>query len=70
MNQKTELSLPCAGFLLGLLFVLMMEAMMCFSEISDVQRTTRRNISEDRILHNYRCENHISYKQEYPTGIT
>jgi hypothetical protein len=38
-----------------------MEA-ICSSETSvDFQRTTRRNIPVDRILHNNRCENLKSY---------
>jgi hypothetical protein len=43
------------------LSTLKMEA-ICSSETSfDFQRTTRRYISEDSILHNHRCENLKSY---------
>jgi hypothetical protein len=35
---------------------------ICSSETSvDFQRTTQRYVTEDRILHNHRCENLISY---------
>jgi hypothetical protein len=41
-----------------------MEAIF-FSETSvDTQRTKRRYITEDGTLHNHRCENLKSYKQE------
>jgi hypothetical protein len=41
-----------------------MEA-ICSSETSvDIQRTTRRYIPEDGILHNHRCEKLKSYKIE------
>jgi hypothetical protein len=34
----------------------------CFSETSiEFQRTTRRGVLEDRILHNHRCEDLQSY---------
>jgi hypothetical protein len=42
--------------LLGLFFTLKMEA-ICSSETSfDIQRSTRRYISEDSTLHNHHCE--------------
>jgi hypothetical protein len=44
---------------------LKMEAMFFLLETSVVfQRTTRRFIPEDGILHNYRCENLRSYKEQ------
>jgi hypothetical protein len=42
------------------LATLMIEA-MCSSETSGIGRATRRNISEDGILHNHRCEYLKSY---------
>jgi hypothetical protein len=53
-----------AGFLIGLLLTLKMEA-TCSSETSvDFQRTIRRYIPEDGALHNRRRENLKSYKKE------
>jgi hypothetical protein len=67
VNQKSELSLPStsAGFLIGLLFDPEERGDVFFRKKSDFQQTTRRYIPEDRI-HNYHCENLISYSKEHP----
>jgi hypothetical protein len=42
----------------------------CSSETSvDFQRTTRRYVAQDIILHNHRCENLKSYIKLYWFGI-
>jgi hypothetical protein len=45
-----------------------MEAIFSSETLVDFQRTTRRYIPEDSVLHNYRCEDFKSYKsQEFPS---
>jgi hypothetical protein len=50
------------GFMLGLFFASENLGATGFSKTSvDFQRTTRNYVAEDRILHNHRCENLMSY---------
>jgi hypothetical protein len=64
--NKNEASATCllADFAEPIFWTLKMEA-ICSSVTSvENQRTARRHIAEDDTLHNHRCENLKSYKNE------
>jgi hypothetical protein len=63
-SQKVELCLPPAFTLSSCSAyspIVKMEATFSSETSVDIQRTTRRYIPEDRILHNHRCKNFKSY---------